>query len=404
MTLRRLWRGFLVAAFALCIVYITLFTRTVSLSRELGTNLFESWRAFIAGDKTIGQGILLNIGMFIPFGYLTAAFYAAFDVEDEESDRKSSKLGMAVLVILTGTLFSLVVEVLQYRTGRGMFEVDDLFNNSLGAAIGLVMYMVISLLVKEQKAGRVLAYGLLPALMLAAGLAGGWKMSRMVLMTNNHADQFWFSVELVEGDSFSGHCYLYDGKTPNYQLFLKSGKKSQKTQLVRDGEKFTATAPREDGKQYEIQVQFHGFPKMSTGVYLNGTNTEYVEGTVQLPADLSNEPQLANADLKACSVDWDCYVFESGRELIFLVGSVVPESTEVICHLHTNEPERLPEQRVEHGFDNLGFLPEVPDKMVGSYRCFVKPIPTSYPVSQIIVGLNPGTETGEIVWNSSFRP
>lgn len=393
---RKLLRGVLAVAFACCIVYITVFARSASLSRELGTELFQSVRKWMAGDRNIGLGIVLNIGMFIPFGYLTASFFAG-----EEEPQKTKSL----FVLLLGFLLSLAVELVQFRTGRGTCEVDDLIYNTAGTAIGLLFYRIVSPLAKKKGAGKGLVYGLFPALMIVSGVLGGWQISRMVVMTNLKAtEQFWFSVDQVEGDSFNGRCYLYDGETPEFQILLSDGSQTLKAESKRDGEAYSATAARTEGTKYEIQVRFRGFGTLPTGVYLNGGKVEYVDGQVQVPAEAENEPLLADADLKACSEEWDCYVFQSGNELIWLVGSGVSDTTELICHLHTNKPEQLPEQRVEYGFDNLGFLPTQPDQTIGSYRCFVRSIPTEYPVTEIIVGLNPGSESSEIVWNSAFRP
>ena len=94
---RKLLRGVLAVAFACCIVYITVFARSASLSRELGTELFQSVRKWMAGDRNIGLGIVLNIGMFIPFGYLTASFFAG---EEEPQKTKSLFVLLAGMVRL----------------------------------------------------------------------------------------------------------------------------------------------------------------------------------------------------------------------------------------------------------------------------------------------------------------
>lgn len=44
--------------------------------------------------------------------------------------------------ILFGIGLSVLTEVLQLTTYRGWFELDDLFNNSLGALIGVAIYIV----------------------------------------------------------------------------------------------------------------------------------------------------------------------------------------------------------------------------------------------------------------------
>ena len=70
-------------------------------------------------------------------------------------------------------------------------------------------------------------------------------------------------------------------------------------------------------------------------------------------------------------------------------------------------PEKLPENRVQHGFDNRGFRAPTgatgdgKEVMIGHYRLFVRPLPTEYNVTSITVGFNPGNG---IVWRDGFRP
>ena len=43
-------------------------------------------------------------------------------------------------VFLISMLFSISIEVLQFVTGRGLMEFDDLFNNTVGAVVGYIIY------------------------------------------------------------------------------------------------------------------------------------------------------------------------------------------------------------------------------------------------------------------------
>lgn len=68
--------------------------------------------------------IILNIILFIPFGFLFPII--------------QPKLSKATIAY--GVLFSLAIEIMQYITGRGLADIDDLINNTLGAAIGYLIY------------------------------------------------------------------------------------------------------------------------------------------------------------------------------------------------------------------------------------------------------------------------
>ena len=79
--------------------------------------------------------------------------------------------------------------------------------------------------------------------------------------------------------------------------------------------------------------------------------------------------------------------------------------TEIIFHLHTNEPQNLPAHRKKYGFDNRGFRAgaknEITKRMrCGKYRVFVRDIPEEYNVTAVTVGFNTG---GIIQWTRCFR-
>lgn len=83
------------------------------------SSYYEAW----AAKSFIGwRNILLNIAMFIPFGALLPICW----------DRKLNLRKLLVIVALT----SLSIETVQYISRTGLFEIDDLINNLLGALIG----------------------------------------------------------------------------------------------------------------------------------------------------------------------------------------------------------------------------------------------------------------------------
>lgn len=85
------------------------------------SSYYEAW----AAKSFIGwRNILLNIAMFIPFGALFPICW----------DRKLNLRKLLVIVALT----SLSIEIVQYISRTGLFEIDDLINNLLGALIGFL--------------------------------------------------------------------------------------------------------------------------------------------------------------------------------------------------------------------------------------------------------------------------
>lgn len=112
----------LLAGYGLILLYATLF-RFSGGFREVNLHLFRAWREawnnFSA--KTWGN-LLLNIALFVPLGVLLPLV--------------SKPLRKGHLTIPIGFAVSLCIELLQLGLGRGICDVDDLFANTLGAAVG----------------------------------------------------------------------------------------------------------------------------------------------------------------------------------------------------------------------------------------------------------------------------
>ena len=122
--------GYLVA-----VLYLTTF-RT-SLNRSVNLHLFRAWReAWNAYSQHRWLNVLLNIAMFGPMGFLIPLL--------------SKILRKWYLTIPVGFLASLGIEVLQLTFASGVFDVDDLFCNTLGSAIGYFAIMAILSMFNEK--------------------------------------------------------------------------------------------------------------------------------------------------------------------------------------------------------------------------------------------------------------
>ena len=108
--------------------------------------------------------------------------------------------------------------------------------------------------------------------------------------------------------------------------------------------------------------------------------------------------------LMAYNEEYDVYVYQLEKCLYWLVGNEYDAS--IIYHLYTTEPDNLPENRKQYGFDNRGVsidsgkeLTETKD--CGKYKIFTDIIPTDYFVTAIAVGMNKGQD---VFWEEFFRP
>lgn len=126
-------RRFYVLCVIASIIYLFAVLHITILSREpeerrFSFELFDSYvRLFRDNNKFYYDMIVLNIAMEIPFGILFPVLF-----------RKKDSFWK---VTAAGFFFSLLIEFTQYFTGRGLFELDDLLNNTLGASLGYIIFV-----------------------------------------------------------------------------------------------------------------------------------------------------------------------------------------------------------------------------------------------------------------------
>lgn len=361
------------------IVFITLLSRTPSLSRV--THLTPLWSYTTLREHW--KQIFLNICLFIPFGFFL---------------RNVTRPRSAFLISLT---VSMSIEFFQFLTYRGMLDCDDLISNLLGTTIGIGICTAVERCIdgKDRWISSVT--------LLMAGFLGCVITIIPAVKTNINTQitrQFWFDIESThfsQDDNLviAGKCFTYGRPTPSYTLFL--GNTELKTDI--DGDNFIAemTIPIEKA---ELQIRFSGYHIMPTGIYI------HQEGQVEYIVENVAPPDIGipdNAVLKAYSPDYDTFVYELDGKIIWLIGMELDANTEVIYLIYTDEPEHLPEKRLQYKFDNRGFRAKenewAKNELLGinHYRVFEQEIPTEYNVTAIVVGFN--TE-GTITWIQSFRP
>ena len=100
----------------------TVMSRRYNPGVKISLKPFNSWRRAFAGNRYAIKMVLENLIMLMPVGFLLLFI-----------DRRKKGYIRAVGV---GFLFSLFIEISQYLRKTGLFEVDDLINNTLGVFIG----------------------------------------------------------------------------------------------------------------------------------------------------------------------------------------------------------------------------------------------------------------------------
>lgn len=379
--------------YLLMVLFITIFSRTPNLSLIFKGIPLWSYVEWAEGNVSAGRSILLNIALFVPLGYFLSILLRS---------RKSKEWYAAVIAFF----ISLCIEIVQYGTCRGYFDFDDLINNCIGSVIGILLFKIFG----KDKRENILAVALL--------IAGGIGCVITVMPGDNIPDknkvrQFSFDVTSVtmasDGIRLRGYCEPYNRNGLSYSLLLRGTESGiiYSCNPERNDSRFNAFFQLEGEEKYEVDVQFEGYRPINTQVYIDGRNIVYVNINSVIPSgNLDGFEIDSSAILKAYSKEYDTYVYQSNGQIIWVIGSdfEMNRSTEVIYHLFTTEPDKLPEARKQLKFDNRGIHLNKSSAIQlyhGDYIVLTEPIPTEYCVTAIMVGFN---IEGKITWAQYFRP
>lgn len=144
--------------YVLVILYATLLFRDTMRSPKFKLSLFWSYRASFALYRD-GQGfglyitsrrlllqILLNILLYVPFGCLLPSAFPQL-VKTKNRPPQPSLIGKLKafpwIAVLIGMTFSLATEFTQLFFKLGLFELDDIFNNTIGCFLGVLLYQAL---------------------------------------------------------------------------------------------------------------------------------------------------------------------------------------------------------------------------------------------------------------------
>lgn len=111
------------------------FSRTASA--EINVNLQPFWTeiAILSGETKYVKTLLQNLFMLVPCGMLLPV---------------ATKISMK-RTVFTGCLISVSIEVLQLITRTGLFELDDIIHNTLGALLGYCVFQIVKKIYNKWK-------------------------------------------------------------------------------------------------------------------------------------------------------------------------------------------------------------------------------------------------------------
>ena len=117
-----------ILTFYLAFVFtLTIYARNVTPEANLQLVLFWSYKHIANGDRGMFFEVFWNVVLFMPYGFLASI---------------ASKSKAKWLVLLSGSLLSVAIELTQLFTHRGFFEFDDMVHNTLGTIIGIALYFL----------------------------------------------------------------------------------------------------------------------------------------------------------------------------------------------------------------------------------------------------------------------
>jgi glycopeptide antibiotics resistance protein len=140
----------IIAIYITFVLYMTLLNRKIGKSIDYKLDLFWSYKEMLrVSEKYYFKEIVLNIALFVPFGFLLPMMF--------------EKLTSIKTILLLAFIFSLFIETSQLVFKIGLFELDDLFDNTLGAVIGYgIIYSLASLVSNKKEKVKGFVLGLMP--------------------------------------------------------------------------------------------------------------------------------------------------------------------------------------------------------------------------------------------------
>ena len=128
------------AALVPLLIYYLCFTLTITIvgrylreHSQYHFELFWSYKAILGGKTNLIAENFWNVILFIPIGGMVAGII-----------RKHPWI-----TILFGFFLSVSIEVLQLLAHRGLFEFDDIFHNTVGTVVGVVLYLLVCRMVRK---------------------------------------------------------------------------------------------------------------------------------------------------------------------------------------------------------------------------------------------------------------
>ena len=120
--------GTMLFLWGIAVLYVTVLSRSGGAYGSFRLVPLHSYREVIStGNREILRSSFMNVLLFFPAGLMGAVLLPR--------SRRSN-----LWLILAAALFSLAIELLQFRLSLGNAEMDDILHNTLGTLLGVGAY------------------------------------------------------------------------------------------------------------------------------------------------------------------------------------------------------------------------------------------------------------------------
>ena len=134
----QLTAAIILSAYVVVLLYLTIFGRYSHPEYTYQIHIYKSYKhLFEQFDWQSIRQIIINIAMMIPVGFLLPVLI-----------KNKYKY---LLTLISALILILFIESMQLIMQCGTFEVDDVVNNLLGTAIGLMLYKIFSTIYHKSK-------------------------------------------------------------------------------------------------------------------------------------------------------------------------------------------------------------------------------------------------------------
>ena len=389
-----------------------------------------SYKKWITGNSDLGGEIVSNIVMFVPFGFLLSeSLSSAYSKPSYFSIRIWKR---SVIVIIAALLFSASIETLQFVLVRGLFEWDDMINNTIGSLIGTGLFIFAERLRGKNIVNRTI--NILIIIGCVYFMCSGH--CAVAAEVNNTSQEYCFQIDKVALNSpneleLTGVAFRYEHEPKGYSIVLRSTKngKKVKTKTIygisrKEVEQYflcdfdyehtsfsTSATGINASEEYEVMIKWPWMIPISTGVFVTGDHVHYVPENLFIApkSGASLEEIVNNGILRVYRPDYHCWVYQMDHDLYWIADMEFDfeddHTTYIQYQLWTTQTDRLPEKRIYDGhlWDNIGGCFEEYELAgdYGAYRVMKRELPTEYSITSIETGYY---INGEWVWREYFRP